>query len=74
VLPSLTLSDIPRQIEFVDHNISYTRSKNNSLNRFIDVRTWWFDQPTNGITYVRVKANLKNLPEHLRVFVPMFSE
>jgi Zn-dependent M16 (insulinase) family peptidase len=23
---------------------------------------------------VRVKANLKNLPEHLRVFVPMFSE
>jgi len=23
---------------------------------------------------VRIKANLKNLPEHLRVFVPMFSE
>jgi Zn-dependent M16 (insulinase) family peptidase len=38
------------------------------------VKTWWFDQPTNGITYVRVKANLKNVPEHLRVFVPMFSE
>jgi len=38
------------------------------------VKTWWFEQPTNGITYVRVKANLKNLPEHLRVFVPMFAE
>lgn len=40
----------------------------------IEVKTWWFEQPTNGITYVRVKANLKNLPEHLRVFVPMFAE
>jgi presequence protease len=64
VLPSLSLEDISRQIEFVDHNISFTGN----------VKTWWFDQPTNGITYVRVKANLKNLPEHLRVFVPMFTE
>jgi Zn-dependent M16 (insulinase) family peptidase len=44
------------------------------LLNLLDVKTWWFDQPTNGITYVRVKANLKNLPEHLRVFVPMFTE
>ncbi len=49
---------------------------NSSLTRnlIIEVKTWLFDQPTNGITYVRVKANLKNLPEHLRVFVPMFTE
>ena len=74
VLPSLSLEDIARQIEFVDHNISFTGSKQKDLIIILEVKTWWFDQPTNGITYVRVKANLKNLPEHLRVFVPMFTE
>ena len=39
-----------------------------------NVKTEFFDQPTNGITYVRIKANLKNLPEHLRLFVPMFAD
>lgn len=34
----------------------------------------WFDQPTNGISYIRIKANLLNLPEHLRIFVPLFKE
>jgi Zn-dependent M16 (insulinase) family peptidase len=34
----------------------------------------FFDQPTNGISFVRIKANLKNLPQHLRLFVPMFQE
>lgn len=65
VLPSLNLSDISRSIEFVDYNTNVAGSK---------VKAWWFEQPTNGVTYVRVKASLKNLPEHLRVFVPMFSE
>ena len=64
MLPAVTVDDVSRQIEFVDHEISYPGR----------VKTWWFEQPTNGISYVRVKASLKNLPEHLRVFVPMFSE
>ena len=38
------------------------------------VKCMWFDQPTNGISYVRIKANLGNLPEHLRIFVPLFKE
>jgi len=38
------------------------------------VKVHFYDQPTNGISYVRLKANLKNLPAHLRLFVPMFSE
>ena len=41
---------------------------------YIEIKTWWFDQPTNGISYVRIKANIKNIPERLRVFVPMFTE
>lgn len=38
------------------------------------VKTHFFDQPTNGIMSVRIKADLKTLPEELRDFVPMFSE
>ena len=38
------------------------------------MKTQFFDQPTNGITYVRIKVNLKNLPEPLRLFMPMFAE
>lgn len=64
VLPTLTLADIPKQIESVDRDI---RTVGN-------VKLTFFDQPTNGISYVRIKCNLNNLPQHLRLFVPMFSE
>ena len=64
VLPSLSISDIPKQIEFTD---SETRMIGN-------VKVHFYDQPTNGISYVRIKANMKNLPSHLRLFVPMFAE
>ena len=60
----MTLADIPKQIEFVDRDIRQVGN----------VKMTMFDQPTNGISYVRVKANLNNLPQHLRLFVPMFSE
>jgi len=33
-----------------------------------------YDQPTNGICYLRIKADLSKVPEHLRLFVPMFAE
>lgn len=38
------------------------------------VKTHFYDQPTNGITHVRIKVNMKRLPAHLRLFLPMFSE
>ena len=38
------------------------------------MKAHFFDQPTNGISYVRVKCDLTNLPERLRLFVPMFAE
>lgn len=64
VLPTLGLDDIAKQIEFTDRE----------PRRVSNVDTVFYDQPTNGISYVRIKANLKNLPAHLRLFVPMFSE
>ena len=64
VLPSLTLQDIPKNIEFTD---SETRMIGN-------VKTHFYDQPTNGITHVRIKVNMKRLPAEARLFLPMFSE
>ena len=65
MLPTLGISDISRNIEFVDSTTSYIMG---------GVKCMWFDQPTNGISYIRIKANLLNLPEHLRIFVPLFKE
>lgn len=65
ILPTLSISDISRNVEFIDDETSYINGK---------VKVKWFDQPTNGISYVRIKANLKSLPEQHRIFVPMFKE
>ena len=64
-MPSLNISDISRGVEFVDRETKYIGDK---------VKVHFYDQPTNGISYVRIKANLKNLPVEHRIFVPMFKE
>jgi Zn-dependent M16 (insulinase) family peptidase len=52
VLPTLGLSDIPKEITFVDRD---TKMIGN-------VKVHFYDQPTNGLSYFRMKANLKKLP------------
>ena len=64
LLPTLTLDDIPKSLIPTECN---TRMIGN-------VKVSFYDQPTNGISYVRIKSNVKNLPDHLRLFLPMFSE
>lgn len=64
VLPTLGLDDIQKQIEFTDSEAKYVGK----------VKVNYFDQPTNGISYVRIKCNTKNLPDRLRLFMPMFKE
>ena len=39
-----------------------------------NVDTWWYDQPTNGISYIRMKVGLKGLSTDLRKWVPIFSD
>jgi len=67
VLPTLTTGEIERNIEFIDYTESY-------LDGAKRVKCRWYEAPTNGISYVRIKANLNKLPEKYRVFVPMFCE
>lgn len=64
VLPTLSLSDIPKQIAFTDSEVKMIGN----------VKVHFYDQPTNGISYIRLKCNLKKMPEELRLFVPMFGE
>ena len=64
MLPTLSLSDIPKSIVYTDSEIKMIGN----------IKVHYYDQPTNGISYVRIKANLKNLPADLRLFAPMFSE
>jgi len=62
VLPTLELEDIPKSIEFTHIDKKLVSG----------VKTFFINQPTNGITHIWIKANLESLPEELRMFVPMF--
>ena len=64
VLPSLTLADIPRTVERIEHEKSMVSA----------VPVYWFDQPTNGITYARIRCSLRDVPQRLRRYLPIYSE
>lgn len=66
-LPSVNVSDISRQAtrkEIRDLVLTTPHSKNDVL---------WRETPTNGLTYFRAIQPLKNLPDDLRVYLPLFS-
>jgi len=58
------LNDIPKQIVYTDSEVKMVGN----------VKVHFYEQPTNGISYFRMKVDLKKLPEELRLFVPMFSQ
>jgi presequence protease len=61
-LPGLTLADIPPTIEKIEHNKS----------KIGVVPVYWFEQPTNGVTHLRIKLNISHLPPHMRELIPTF--
>ncbi|KAI5779469.1 Metalloenzyme, LuxS/M16 peptidase-like protein [Geopyxis carbonaria] len=63
-LPTLKVDDIPR---VVDKNILEQGS-------IEDVSVQWRIAPTNGLTYFRAVNSLKDLPEDLRMFLPLFTD
>jgi len=52
VLPTLTLNDIPKQLVFTDSDVKMIGN----------VKVHFYEQPTNGISYFRMKVDLKKLP------------
>ncbi|MCM2264152.1 MAG: insulinase family protein [Desulfuromonadales bacterium] len=61
-LPTLELADIDpaeQQVAFVETRIA-------------GIKTLWFAQPTNGITYLSLQFDTNGLPEDLRRWLPLF--
>ena len=63
-LPTLHVSDIPRQ----QKSYEVTESK---INR---IGVQWRETATNGLTYFRAFALFKDLPDELRMLVPLFCD
>lgn len=63
-LPSVHVRDIPRSKEPVV-------VREDSIG---NVKTQWREAPTNGLTYFRAVNTLENLPDELRVLVPLFTD
>ncbi|KAH8820050.1 presequence protease-like protein [Xylogone sp. PMI_703] len=63
-LPSVHVSDIPRQKEIIE----VRDSKVNGIN------VQWRNAPTNGLTYFRAINVFEKLPEDLRPLIPLFTD
>jgi Zn-dependent M16 (insulinase) family peptidase len=63
-LPTVHVQDIPRQKEPVV--LRQDAIEGTSLQ--------WREAPTNGLTYFRAISTLENLPDDLRVLVPLFTD
>ena len=63
-LPTVKVSDIPRQME--------TKTTRDSTIR--DIKVQWREAPTNGITYFRAINTLEGLPDELRMLIPLFTD
>jgi presequence protease len=63
-LPKVHVADIPRQME----------RKPVRDSELGEVKVQWREASTNGLTYVRAINTLSNLPEDLRLLVPLFND
>ncbi|KAI5784916.1 Metalloenzyme, LuxS/M16 peptidase-like protein [Pyronema domesticum] len=63
-LPTVKVSDIPREME----------AKPLQHGKIGDVPVQWREAPTNGLTYFRAVNSLEDLPEDLRMYLPLFTD
>ncbi|KAI4594932.1 Mitochondrial presequence protease [Pestalotiopsis sp. 9143b] len=63
-LPTVHVRDIPRQKEAVPVRDENAHS----------AKIQWREAPTNGLTYFRAINTLENLPDELRVLIPLFTD
>ena len=62
LLPTLTLNDIPAKIEHVEHKKSML---------YDSMPVYWFNQPTNGLTHLRIKIDTSKLPKDKKMLIPI---
>ena len=65
VLPTLLVEDISKIVKYIEYESQYTISK---------VPVSYIIEPTNGITYVRVKSDIKDLPADLKPLFPVYKK
>ncbi|RPA92156.1 hypothetical protein L873DRAFT_1710960 [Choiromyces venosus 120613-1] len=63
-LPTLRVEDIPRNME----------KKELKTGEIEGVPVQWRIAPTNGLTYFRAVSSFKDLPEELRMYLPLFTD
>lgn len=62
-LPSLHVSDITRRADMKE--VRYSTIE--------DTKVQWREAPTNGLTYFRGILSLRDLPDDLRIYLPLFT-
>lgn len=63
-LPTVSVQDIPRRLE-------QKAVRDSTLD---GVKTQWRETNTNGLTYFRAINLFENLPQELRMFIPLFTD
>lgn len=63
ILPTLGLEDIPKSIPITQFK----------TDKIMDIPVMFTEQPTNGITYLRFKVNLRDSPLYFKPFLRLFS-
>ncbi len=63
-LPTVHVKDIPREME--------KKATRDSVVK--DVKVQWREAPTNGLTYFRAINTFKDLPDELRMLIPLFTD
>ncbi|MCA1841230.1 MAG: insulinase family protein, partial [Actinobacteria bacterium] len=63
VLPTLELTDVPMDFEDVPHEIETIEGATVGL----------FAQPTNGISYIDIRADFSGLQDRLKDYLPLFA-
>ena len=63
ILPTLKVSDISPEAEKIEFS---------DQTQVEGVPVYFVEQPTNGLTYLRIKADVKDLPLHLRPLMPLY--
>ena len=61
-LPTLHISDIPQKSYIAPYEYKM----------FSGYDSYWFDQPTNGITYFTALSKTESVPNELKPYVPLF--